>query len=363
MNILGLIPDIASDTAKNLEAPVEGLASQLKHVPIDQILEKLLSTAVDFALKLVAAIIVFYVGKLIINRIHRSIKKIFIRRNVERSLSTFMLSVIKITLLFFLIIIVISILGIQTSSFIALFASAGVAIGMALSGTLQNFAGGVLILLIKPYKVGDFIEFQGFTGTVKEIQIFNTILNTPDNKCIMIPNGGLSTGSINNYSKEAYRRVDWTINLAYGDDYEVAKKAIMRIISEDDRIVKKYLEDDKTYRQSLITPEEQQKADIAAELLEKGKRKLLFFRRKPKKEVAVEENKTAIPAATLPKTDCSPFIALGALSASSIDIIVRVWTPTQYYWGVYFDLNARFYKELPEAGLNFPFPQMDIHMR
>ncbi len=159
-----------------------------------------------------------------------------------------MLSLVKIVLLFILIIIVISILGIETSSFIALFASPGVAIGMALSGTLQNFAGGVLILLLKPYKVGDFIEFQGFTGTVKEIQIFNTVLNTIDNKCILIPNGGLSSGSINNYSKEDYRRVDWTVSIAYGDDYDIARQEILRILNEDKRIVKHFLEDDREER-------------------------------------------------------------------------------------------------------------------
>ena len=153
------------------------------------------------AVKIAIALAVFFIGKWIINRIYHFISKAFIRRNVELSLRTFLLSLIRIILMLILIVIVIGILGINTSSFLAIFASAGLAIGMALSGTLQNFAGGVMILLFKPYKVGDFIEAQGYSGTVKEIQIFNTILNTPDNKTIIIPNGGLSTGSLNNYSK------------------------------------------------------------------------------------------------------------------------------------------------------------------
>ena len=168
MNILDFIS--LSATAGNSAPTTEkssSWADKFENLPVDQIIDKLVSGAVDLVIKLLIAVVIFYVGKLIINKIHRSLKKIFQHRQVDKSLATFVLSLVKIVLLFILIIIVISILGIETSSFIALFASAGVAIGMALSGTLQNFAGGVLILLLKPYKVGDFIEFQGFTGTVK----------------------------------------------------------------------------------------------------------------------------------------------------------------------------------------------------
>ena len=242
-------------TPNSLKQQPQDVANGL---PIEQVVDKLVSRAVDLVLRLVIAIVVFYLGKLIINKIYKSVNKILHRRQVDRSLATFVLSLVKIVMLFILIIISISILGIETSSFIALFASAGVAVGMALSGTLQNFAGGVLILLLKPYKVGDFIEFQGFTGKVKEIQIFNTILNTGDNKWISIPNGGLSTGSINNYSREDYRRIDWTISIAYGDDYEVAKREILRIVNEDDRIVKKYIEDDRAmrFKDSDVSPKQ-----------------------------------------------------------------------------------------------------------
>lgn len=336
--------------------------SAWEKLPIDEVIDKLVTSAVDFALRLLVAILIFYVGKMIINKIYKSVNRLLQKRQVDRSLSSFVLSVVKIALLFILIIISISIIGIETSSFIALFASAGVAIGMALSGTLQNFAGGVLILLLKPYKVGDYIEFQGFTGTVKEIQIFNTILNTVDNKWISIPNGGLSTGSINNYSKEDYRRIDWTIGISYGDDYNIAKDEILRIINSDERIVKHFVEDDREMRASLESkPENNIKSEVKKEEIIKKHRILNFLhRKKVEYENTIEQRQAPIQA---PRSDKSPFVALGALSASSVDIIVRVWAPTSLYWNVYFDLNERFYNELPKVGINFPFPQMDVHLR
>ena len=234
---------------------------------------------------------------------------------------------------------------------------------MALSGTLQNFAGGVLILLLKPYKVGDFIEVQGFTGTVKEIQIFNTILNTVDNKSIFIPNGGLSTGSIKNYSKEDYRRVDWTVNIAYGNDYDVAKNAIAAILSSDNRIVKQYIEDDREERKNAKQTETGT-ADVPNEEEPEKKGLGRLFHHKKKlaahlQALSKEEATTILPAA---KADRSPFIALGALSSSSVDIIVRAWVPASEYWNVLYDINERIYKELPKAGIDFPFPQLDVHL-
>ena len=208
--------------------------SALSSLSFQQFMEQAISAILHGAVKIAIALAVFFIGKWIINRIYHFISKAFIRRNVELSLRTFLLSLIRIILMLILIVIVIGILGINTSSFLAIFASAGLAIGMALSGTLQNFAGGVMILLFKPYKVGDFIEAQGYSGTVKEIQIFNTILNTPDNKTIIIPNGGLSTGSLNNYSKEGRRRVDWKIGIAYGDDFDTARKAVGSLV---DRVI------------------------------------------------------------------------------------------------------------------------------
>lgn len=339
----------------------------LENMSFDDFINRAVSGIVDFAIHLAIAILVFYVGKFIIQRIYKVVDSIFIRRQFDRSLSTFILSLIKILLYFILVVTVISILGIETSSFLAIFASAGVAIGLALSGTLQNFAGGVLILLLKPYKIGDYIEAQGFAGTVKEIQIFSTIINTADNKQIIIPNGPLSTSSINNYSKEDYRRVDWTVSIAYGDDVTVAKDAILEMLMSDPRVVKKYVEDDRKERN--LPPQEADAEAAEAEKMLDEPVKISWWRRtfSSKKTVAGIANKIeechAQAKALLAKADRSPFVALNTLNSSSIDLVVRAWTPSSTYWTLYFEMNERFYKELPEKGLHFPFPQMDVHIQ
>lgn len=268
-------------------------------VSLDVLITKLVDLSVSLGSKLITALIVFLVGRWIIRKLNRLLIKIMEKRQVEASLFSFTRSLVKITLNFILVIILISVLGIETSSFIALFASAGVAIGMALSGTLQNFAGGVMILLFKPFKVGDFIEAQGQSGSVKEIQIFNTIISTPDNKIIIIPNGGLSTGITKNYSKEEMRRVDWEFGIAYGDNYDTAKKVIEKLLASDERILKE-------------------------------------------------------PAY---------FIALNSLGASSVNLVVRAWVKVGDYWDVYFGMNEKVYKTFAEENLNIPFPQMDVHIK
>lgn len=288
--------DSISGAAKDLSP--ETLTTSIKTLLSEDTISHLISSLVSFSLRLAIAIGIFIVGKLIIRWVHGWMKRAMYRKGADRSLITFLLSLVKITLYFILIITVIGILGVPTSSFLAIFASAGVAIGLALSGTLQNFAGGVLILLLRPYKVGDFIEAQGFTGTVKEIQIFNTIINTPDNKTIVIPNGGLSTGSINNYSMEKTRRVDWTIGVAYGTEFEHAKKVIMSLLEADERILQE-------------------------------------------------------PA---------PLVAISELADSSVNLTVRAWVASSDYWDVYFSINEKAYKRLPEEGVEFPFPQMDVHL-
>ena len=285
-----------------------------------------------FAINLAIAVLVFYVGKMLINWIHRVMKKVFVRRKVDASLATFVLSMVKIVLYFMLIVIIIGILGIETSSFIALFASAGVAIGMALSGTLQNFAGGVLILLLKPYKVGDYIEAQGFSGTVREIQIFSTIITTPDNKSILIPNGALSTGSINNWSREQYRRVDWTVSISYGDDVERASAVILAILNSDPAILGR---------------------DNAEE---KAEEKVL------EGNAAIESQEEMLLHG-VKAVDLTPVVVLESLGASSVDLKVRAWVKSADYWAVFYRINARIYRELPDAaGCSFPFPQMDVHV-
>lgn len=337
----------------------------LRTLPFDELVNKVVNSMVTFTINLAIAIVVFYVGKFIIKKIHNFLSAIMISRRVDKSLSTFLLSFVRAVLYFLLVITVIGILGIETSSFIALFASAGVAIGMALSGTLQNFAGGVLVLLLKPYKVGDYIEAQGYSGTVKEIQIFHTIILTPDNKSIIIPNGGLSTSSINNYSREDYRRVDWTVSISYGDNVDDARRAILEIIDSDERIVKKYVEDDRSKR---VKEMQEALLDSQVELPEQKTTWLsrLFAKRRRKPVIAADAIESAARAkalALLPKTDRSPVVKLSALADSSVNLTVRAWTLNSYYWTVFFDINERIYNELPQHGIHFPFPQLDVHMQ
>ena len=277
---------------------MEELLTSPSNVSLDVFLTKMIDLGISVGSKILLAIVVFLVGRWIVRRLNKLLAKILEKRHVEASLSTFVKSLVNITLTLLLIIVVIGVLGIETSSFIALFASAGVAIGMALSGTLQNFAGGGMILLFKPFKVGDTIEAQGQSGTVREIQIFNTILATPDNKIIIIPNGGLSTGLMKNYSREATRRVDWEFGIAYGDDYTKAKAVIARLLDADGRVLK----------------------------------------------------------------DPAYFIALTSLGESSVNIVVRAWVNAGDYWGVYFDMNEKVYKTFAEENLNIPFPQLDVHL-
>ncbi len=270
----------------------------LSTLSLDTLTTKLIDLSVSLGSKLVIALIVFFIGRWLIKKINRLVVRIMEKRQVEASLFSFTRSLVSITLNFIFVIVLIGILGIETSSFIALFASAGVAVGMALSGTLQNFAGGVMILLFKPFKVGDFIEAQGQSGTVKEIQIFNTIMATADNKVIIIPNGGLSTGIMKNYSKEATRRVDWEFGISYGESYDKAKEIIVRLLENDNRVLK----------------------------------------------------------------DPAYFIALTSLGESSVNIVVRAWVNASDYWGVFFDMNEKVYKTFAEEKLNIPFPQMDVHL-
>lgn len=265
---------------------------------LDMFLSKVIDLGVSLGSKLLLALVLFFVGRWIVRKLNRLLATILTRRSVEASLASFVKSLVSITLNLLLLIIIIGVLGIETSSFIALFASAGVAVGMALSGTLQNFAGGVMILLFKPFKVGDFIEAQGQSGVVKEIQIFNTIITTGDNKVIIIPNGGLSTGILKNYSKEEIRRVDWEFGIAYGDNYDKAKAVIERLLQADARVLK--------------SPEY--------------------------------------------------FVALTSLGESSVNIVVRAWVNAGDYWGVFFDMNEKVYKTFAEESLNIPFPQLDVHV-
>lgn len=290
-----------SETIQN-DSTIVAMAETLekvKETPVDVWLPKLVNDyLVPLGIKIVVALVVFLLGRWIIKIIKKAMKRASQRKHADETVGSFLTSLVSVILNFILIIAIISILGINTSSLVALLASAGLAIGMALSGTLQNFAGGVIIILFRPFKVGDYIVAQGQEGIVKEIQIFNTIILTLDNKLITIPNGPLSTGVMTNYSKEDTRRVDWTVSIEYGDDFDKAKAVILRLCEEDKRIMK--------------TP--------------------------------------------------APFVEIGALAANSVDITVRAWVKSSDYWPVYFSMNERVYKVLPQEGLHFPFPQLDVHM-
>jgi len=261
--------------------------------------------AIGFCKDLVVAVVVFIIGNWLIKWTKKLFRKMLQRSKIEPSLTTFLTSIVNVVMWLTLIIIVISILGIETSSFIALFASAGMAIGMALSGTLQNFAGGVMIMLFKPFKVGDFIEAQGYAGMVKEIQIFNTIIRTNDAQTIIIPNGGLSTGSMKNYSTEPYRRVDVEFQFAYGTDLEQVKEAISEIQQRTDMILKE-------------------------------------------------------PVADSPVT--APWIGLSKLGESGVVVNTRSWCKSADYWPVYFYMNETVYQELKERGFMFPYNKLDVNI-
>tara|TARA_R110001583_G_scaffold99175_5_gene244473 strand:- start:1252 stop:2067 length:816 start_codon:yes stop_codon:yes gene_type:complete len=264
----------------------------------DKILDQLTQVGVEYGPKLIGAIVVLIIGGWVIKALTRAIGKLMDKSKMDESLKPFLKGLVGMLLKALLFISVLGMVGVEMTSFIAILAAAGLAVGMALSGTLQNFAGGVMILIFKPFKIGDFIDAQGYLGVVKEIQIFNTIITTPDNKTIIIPNGGLSNSSMTNYSTEEKRRVDWTIGIAYGDDVDKARAVIKRLCDEDSRIIK----------------------------------------------------------------DPEVFIAVSELADSSVNFAVRVWVKAPDYWGVFFDLNENVYKTFGNEGLNIPFPQMDVHV-
>lgn len=261
--------------------------------------QQLIDLGIRAGERILIAIVVFLIGRFLIALLNKLVERLMNRKKVDVSIKGFVKSLVNITLTILLIISVVGALGIETTSFAALLASAGVAIGMALSGNLQNFAGGLIVLLFKPYKVGDWIESQGVSGTVKEIQIFHTILSTGDNKMIYVPNGSISSGVVVNYSNQLTRRVEWIIGIDYGEDYNKVEQIVRDILATDKRI--------------LLDPE--------------------------------------------------PFVALHALDASSVNVVARVWVKSEDYWGVYFGINQAIYKTFNEKGIDFPFPQLTLNQR
>lgn len=269
---------------------------KLVHMDYSQFFSNLAGEAVWVGIKIAGALLIWMIGRWLIRRIIRLTEAAFDRRNVEPSLRSFLGNMIRVVLSVLVILTVVQMLGVNMTSIVAMFASATLAIGMALSGTFQNFAGGVLILLFKPYRVGDFISAQGQSGTVREIKLFSTQILTGDNQTIYIPNSSISTSIIDNYSEAPRRRVDITVSISYGDDVDVARAAILELCKSDSRIL----------------------------------------------------------------ADPAPVVYVAALADSSVNLSLRVWVENGDYWSVFFDMNERIYKSLPAHGINFPFPHLDV---
>lgn len=289
--------EVAADTTAT--AGFHDMMSAMSGMSPDEIKEAIVTFVLSFTMKLIKVLLIWFVGRWALKHIVKLLVRILENHIDNVSVRTFVISLVDVVIMILLILMIIGVLGIDTSSFIAIFASAGVAIGMALSGTLQNFAGGVMILLFRPFKVGDFIEAQGVSGTVKQIQIFNTVVHTGDNKVILLPNGPVSTGIINNYSREPKRRLDMIFSISYGNDFEKAKAVLQRLIAEDPRVLND-------------------------------------------------------PAA--------PLIEIAELAASSIDITVRMWCKQDDYWAIKYSLNKKVYEVFPKEGLEFPFQTFTVNV-
>lgn len=272
---------------------------KIANIDYHALLQSLLSESVWILIKILIALAIYFIGRWVVRRILKLVDVAMQHRNVDISLRSFTRNTISTVFTLLLVLIVVSTLGVNVTSLIAVASAATLAIGMALSGTAQNFAGGVMILLMKPYRVGDYISAQGQSGTVRDIKLFSTVITTADNQTIYIPNNSIATAIIDNYSTADLRRVDWTVGISYGDDVDVARKAVLAMLDADSRILK----------------------------------------------------------------DPAPVVWVAALADSSVNLTIRAWVKNGDYWNVFFEHNEEFYKELPKHGLSFPFPQMDVHMK
>lgn len=273
--------------------------NRVMNLDFHELLMGLVGDAVWIVLKIFLALAIYLIGRWFVRRIVRLLDMAFERRNIDASLRTFLRNMTRVVFTLILVLVVVQTLGVNVTSIIALFSAATLAIGMALSGTAQNFAGGVMVLMMKPYRVGDYITAQGQSGTVREIKLFSTVIATVDNRTIYIPNNTIATSIIDNYSTSEERRVDWTVGISYGDEVETARRAILDILAADARIL----------------------------------------------------------------SDPAPVVWVKELSGSSVNLTIRVWVKTADYWDVFFENNEKFYNQLPGRGVNFPFPQMDVHLK
>ena len=264
----------------------------------NQLLEVMQTRGVDLGINVVIAIAIFYVGRMVISLVVRGLRKVMQRQEVDKTLETFVCNLVRMVLLVVVVIAAIGQVGIETTSFIAIFGAAGLAVGLALQGSLSNFAAGVLIVLFRPYRVGDFIEAAGINGSVEQVQILTTVLKTGDNKQVIVPNGQIMDSIITNYSANDTRRVDMVVGVSYDDDLDKVRDTIKELIAAEDRILDE-------------------------------------------------------PACT---------IAVSALADSSVNFVVRPWVKTPDYWGVMFDLTEAIKKRFDKDGITFPFPQQDVHV-
>ena len=288
-----IVPD--SVQKANLAQTIE----KVMNLDIREFITGLLGDLVWVGLKILLALAIYFIGRWFVRRIVRLLDAAFARRNVDISLRSFLHNTIRVLFTLVLLLVVVQTLGVNVTSVITLFSAATLAIGMALSGTAQNFAGGVMILLMKPYRVGDFISAQGQSGTVREIKLFSTVITTGDNQTIYIPNNAIATAIIDNYSTAERRRVDWTVSISYGDDVDTARRTLLDILAADGRVLR----------------------------------------------------------------DPAPVVWVAALADSSVNLTVRAWTANADYWDVFFQNNEKFYKQLPEAGIRFPFPQLEVNVK
>lgn len=280
----------------------------------------------QFGLKVLAALLIFVIGIWLIRWMKNILRRMFDRKKTEKTIASFITSFVSISLTVLLIIITVSTLGVNTTSLAALLAAGGMAIGMALSGTVQNFAGGLMLLAFKPFKAGDFIEAQGVSGKVVEVNITSTKVLTTDNRVVILPNGALSNGTINNYNGRPLRRVEWLVSVSYGVDAAACKEAILAIVNSDKRVLQEKTDMKKLYKE----------LNISAYQLS-----------------TVNYRMDAIPA---------PFVALKSLNENDITFVVRAWVRADDYWDVFFALQERFYTELPPQGFTFAYPHVDVTM-
>lgn len=300
MRILNLLNTPPADSLNQVQAEIAAVAQKIATTPTDELIGDFLEKLIYFGIKVLIALVIYMIGAWLIRKIKGMLKRIFERKGTDAAIASFTISIVSIALTVVLVVVTVGTLGIDTTSIAALLAGGGMAIGMALNGTVQNFAGGIMILIFKPFKSGDYIEAQGFSGTVAEVTITSTKLTTVDNRVIIIPNGILSNGTINNFSTRTVRRVDLTVDVEYGSSSDTVKEVLNSIIKDDARILKEPAE---------------------------------------------------------------PFIALSALKDSSIQFTIRLWVSASDYWGVYFETIEKIYNELPKNGINFPFPQLDVNIK